>query len=93
MRLFHPRARLRDADSARRYALFEIAYTAVDFAAALLFVVGSLLFFDEATTRLGTWLFLVGSVCFALKPSLRLAREIGYWRRGAVDMLAARAGD
>lgn len=93
MRLLHPRARLRDADSARRCAPFEIADTAVDFAAAPLCVVGGLLFFDEATTRLGTWLFLIGSACFALKPTLRLAREIGCWRRGAVDRLAARAGD
>lgn len=91
MRLFHPDARSRDAENARLYAEFEVAYTVVDFAAAILFVAGSILFFNEATVTAGTWLFLVGSLCFAAKPSLRLARELRYWRRGQIDRLAERA--
>jgi len=58
------------------YALFEIAYTMVDFTAALCFVVGSVMFFSEDWQTAGTWLFLIGSICFALKPTLRLTREI-----------------
>jgi hypothetical protein len=93
MRLFHPDARTQSDRAAREYALFEIAYTTVDFAAAALFVVGSVLFFYEATTYAGTWLFLIGSVCFALKPTIRLTRELNYWRRGDVDDLAERQRD
>ena len=39
----------------------------------------------------GTWLFLIGSICFALKPTIRLTREIHYFRIGQVDELAKRA--
>jgi hypothetical protein len=60
----------------KTYALFEIAYTLVDFVAALCFVVGSVMFFSEAWQTPGTWLFLIGSICFALKPTLRLVREL-----------------
>ena len=58
------------------YAAFEITYTFVDFAAALCFVVGSVMFFSEDWQTFGTWLFLIGSICFALKPTLRLIREL-----------------
>lgn len=57
-------------------ARFEIAYTTVDFLAAILFIAGSIFFFRESTTFFATWLFLIGSVCFALKPTLRLIREV-----------------
>lgn len=93
MRLFDPNARTVSSRNARIYAGYEVAYTTVDFAAALLFVVGSLLFFGERTQALGTWLFLVGSVCFALKPTIRLARELRYWRSGDVETLARRGED
>lgn len=66
----------RSGQHSRLSARFEIAYTTVDFLAAVLFIVGSIFFFRESTTILATWLFLVGSVCFALKPTLRLIREI-----------------
>jgi len=56
----------------------EIAYTVVDFLAAVLFVVGSILFFKEATTYVATWLFLIGSVFFGLRPSIKLYRELRY---------------
>ena len=60
----------------RIYAAFEIAYTFVDFAAAICFVIGSVMFFFEEWQTPGTWLFLIGSILFALKPTLRLAREL-----------------
>ncbi len=91
MRLFSPLDRRFDAASARTWARFEIAYTGVDFAAALLFVIGSVLFFGEDTQRTGTWFFLIGSLFFALKPTLRLARELWFLRRGADSLLAKRA--
>jgi len=76
---------------ARTYSLYELGYTGADFLAALMFVIGSILFFGETTQRAGTWLFLVGSLFFALKPSLRLAREIHLWRIGKMEELAERA--
>lgn len=70
--------RLRDATpkSARISALYEIAHVMVDFLAAILFVIGSALFFFPSTTYAATWMFLIGSIFFATKPTLRLAREI-----------------
>lgn len=93
MQLFHPATRSLSERHARIYAAYEIAHTLVDFAAAVLFVIGSALFFSEATTYVATWMFLIGSLCFALKPSLRLARELHYLRIGKLDELAARSTD
>ncbi|MFC3613729.1 YrhK family protein [Lutimaribacter marinistellae] len=76
----------------RVYAMFELAYTAVDFAAATLFVIGSIMFFSEDWQTQGTWMFLIGSICFALKPTLRLARELKLAAMGDVDDLAKRVG-
>lgn len=72
------------------YAAYEIAYTAVDFAAALTFVAGSVMFLSEAWTRTGTWFFIFGSVCFALKPTIRLARELRLAAMGDAEDLARR---
>lgn len=78
------------ADKRRLFAMYEIAYTAVDFVAALCFVVGSIMFFSEAWLKPGTWLFLIGSICFALKPTIRLIREIRLARMGEDVELAER---
>lgn len=56
----------------RRY---EIASIANDLLIAAWFIVGSILFFNEATTTLGTWLFLIGSVELAIRPTIRLTRH------------------
>ncbi|MEO1680782.1 MAG: YrhK family protein [Pseudomonadota bacterium] len=69
-RLFHASPRHADI-----YGAYERIYTVIDLVAALCFVAGSVLFFFEATLTLGTWLFLVGSLCFAAKPAARFARE------------------
>lgn len=90
MPLFDPKARLRSPDHARVWAMYEIAYTAVDFCAAALFVIGSILFFWEETTVTATWMFLVGSVFFGLKPTISLLRELKFLRLGEVDKLAER---
>ncbi|MGO2003478.1 YrhK family protein [Arthrobacter rhombi] len=76
-------------EHSRLTARYEIAYTSVDFLAALLFIVGSIFFFSESTTFFATWLFLIGSLCFALKPTLRLIREIKLAR---LDELQASGG-
>ena len=56
------------------YARYQVVRTLVDFGAAACFVVGSLFFFSESTAIEADWLFLVGSVLFALKPTIDLVR-------------------
>lgn len=87
--LFEPRNRSgRSDDWKRRYAWYEIAYTLVDFGAALSFIIGSILFFFEAAQVPATVLFLVGSILFACKPTIRLVREIRLARHGDIESLA-----
>ena len=88
MTLFHPENRNKSEAHAKLYALTELAYTAVDFTAALLFVIGSFLFFNDATTYAGTWLFVVGSVLFGARPAIRLYRELRYLKMGDWEDIA-----
>lgn len=57
------------------YGFYEKLYTVIDFVASATFVVGSIFFFYESLVFSGTWLFLLGSVCFAARPTVRLLRE------------------
>lgn len=91
MRLFDPRDRDIPVRLARRYAAIEVLHTAVDFAAAFMFVIGSVLFFFETTKTLGTWCFLIGSILFMVKPAIRLAREIWLGRNRDIHQLADQA--
>jgi hypothetical protein len=91
VRLFDPRERQTTSGEARVYATFEILHTTVDFLAAGLFIVGSILFFSESTKTAGTWCFLAGSICFALKPTIRLTREVRLASLRHVDRLAEQA--
>ena len=78
MAIFDPANHTRSDTHRRIYVWHKIAYTTVDFLAAVLFIVGSILFFDERTTYAGTWLFLIGSIFFALRPTTTLVREVAY---------------
>ena len=93
MKLFRHENRQRSHRSRRVYALFEIAHTAVDFAAAVCFTIGSILFFWKQYETQAIWLFTIGSVFFMAKPSLRLAREVKLYRLGKLERLADRAQD
>ncbi|MEY8833457.1 YrhK family protein [Phaeobacter italicus] len=90
MALFHPDNRNRSDRHKKIYAYCEIAYTFVDVSAALLFVVGSILFFNDATVTIGTWLFLIGSILFGMRPTIKLYREIMYIRLGDYEDVAGR---
>ncbi|WP_371154881.1 YrhK family protein [Jannaschia sp. 2305UL9-9] len=90
MTLFRHETRQRSERNRRLYAAFELAYTVVDFTAAILFLVGSVLFFYPALEHLAIWLFVLGSLCFAAKPTIRLVREVKMLRHGAIDDLASR---
>lgn len=88
MNFFDPDNHTRSAKHRKIYAYCELAYTLVDVSAAALFVVGSILFFGAATTYAGTWLFLVGSVLFGLRPTIKLYREFAYLRIGHYEEVA-----
>ncbi|SON57062.1 hypothetical protein HDIA_3521 [Hartmannibacter diazotrophicus] len=90
MQLFHPDRQRRYQNDTKTYAIFELAYTSVDLAAAILFIVGSVMFFYQAYQTPGTWCFLVGSIFFAMKPTLRITREFFYLHDGDYDDLARR---
>lgn len=85
MTMFHPGNSAKSSRHEKIWAQYEILYTVVDFAAALMFVVGSVLFFFPDTTYEATWLFLVGSIFFAMKPTIRLVRELQYLAIGDTD--------
>lgn len=76
MRFFEPDLKRKSSQHKQVYALYELAHTAVDLAAAILFVVGSILFFYKQLQDAGTWCFLVGSIFFAAKPTLKVVREV-----------------
>jgi hypothetical protein len=87
---FDPDARDRSMERRHLYALYEVWYTAIDFGAATCFVIGSVLFFSAASQTVATWFFLIGSILFAAKPTLRLVRELHYLRLGDIETLARR---
>jgi len=90
MPMFQPSNRTLSPEHERIFALFEVWYTIVDTSAALLFIGGSILFFWTETEITATWMFLIGSVCFALKPTIRLMRELKFLRMGKIERLAER---
>lgn len=57
----------------RRYEIFR---TLVEFLAAVCFIIGSMLFFYDNLQTEATWLFLIGSILFAARPTIRLALEL-----------------
>lgn len=70
-----------------RYEVFSILNDAL---IAVWFVIGSVLFFFEATTTAGTWLFLLGSVQLMIRPVIRLSRRIHLSRVGGPATESAR---
>jgi hypothetical protein len=57
------------------YWRYQVVRTLVDFGAAMCFTVGSAFFFFTATDTAALWLFLVGSILFALKPTIDVVRS------------------
>lgn len=88
---FFQRDRGTHTDRGRRlYAIYELVYTSVDVGAALFFLVGSILFFYDSLKIPATWCFVLGSVLFAVKPLLRIVREIHLASEGDLKDLAQR---
>ena len=57
------------------YWRYQVVRTLVDFAAAACFLVGSVFFFFTTTTLAADWLFLIGSILFAAKPTIDVVRS------------------
>jgi len=60
---------------------YEVLSIVNDILVALWFVAGSILFFWESTTTLGTWFFLAGSIELLIRPVIRLTRKVHLTRR------------
>jgi hypothetical protein len=90
MKLFEASSADHSPEQRRFVALTEICYTIVDFCAALCFIVGSMFFFYDSLQNAGTWLFLIGSLFFAAKPTIRLWREIKLLRMGDYADIASK---
>ncbi len=93
MTLFSHQNRERSEKARRTYAAFELAHTLVDFLAAICFLIGSILFFWPVYETAAIWLFVVGSFFFAMKPTLRLVRELKLAAMGDAEDLANRYRD
>lgn len=70
----------------QRYEALSIAN---DVLIALWFLVGSVLFFWESTATAATWCFVLGSVEFLARPTIRLARLVHLRRIGSSRLDAA----
>lgn len=55
---------------------YQVVRTGVDFGAAACFVFGSICFFFESLQTAALVLFLVGSVLFAVKPTIDVVRSV-----------------
>lgn len=63
--------------------IYETLSITNDFLAGVLFLVGSVLFFQESTMTTATWLFVLGSVLFVARPMIRLTRRFHLGRISA----------
>lgn len=90
--LFHRNLRNQSEQTRRIYARYELIYTAADFAASICFVIGSLLYFVDASQTLRVSFYLAGSLFFASKPALRLVREVRLMREGSYSDLSGLNG-
>ena len=52
--------------------IYVILHMIADFMAAFLFLIGSILFLYPQWIILGTWFFIIGSLLFGIKPTLKL---------------------
>lgn len=76
MALFDPANATRTPEHKRLHAFYSIAIVTINFLAAVMFVIGSVLFFSPATSTQACWMFLIGSIFFAVSPTVALLREI-----------------
>lgn len=71
---------------------YQVVRTGVDLGAACCFVVGSAFFFFASMSRPADWLFLVGSVLFAVKPTIDMVRSVHLRKLPTDERSGASAG-
>jgi hypothetical protein len=76
MRLLDPALKDLSPRHLEIYWRYQVVRTAVDFGAAMCFVIGSVFFFFASTTSAADWLFLFGSILFAIKPTIDMIRSV-----------------
>jgi hypothetical protein len=76
MRLLDPALKDLSPKHLEVYWRYQVVRTAVDFGAAMCFVIGSAFFFFASMTRAADWLFLFGSILFAVKPTIDMIRSV-----------------
>lgn len=76
MRLFDPQNATASPEHRRLYSVYSTAINVINFLAAAMFVVGSIAFFYPSANLLACWMFLFGSIFFAVSPTVALIREI-----------------
>ncbi|WP_281931020.1 YrhK family protein [Roseibium album] len=74
-KMFDHALRSASPDHSELVRKYELYRTIVEFLAALTFIVGSVLFFFPILVYAGTWLFLIGSILFAVRPTIWLMLE------------------
>jgi len=89
MTLFDSSRHSNSRQAKRFQARVELVYTSLDFIAALAFLIGSVLFLWPACQEAGTWLFIFGSLCFAIRPGLHFVRDLKLAAMGQIDQAAA----
>ncbi|MGX6446462.1 YrhK family protein [Patulibacter sp. S7RM1-6] len=75
MKLLHPSLEDLTPRHIELFWRYQVVRTGVDFAAAMCFLVGSAFFFFASLSTPADWLFLVGSILFAVKPTIDLVRS------------------
>lgn len=55
---------------------YEVLSIINDILVAAWFIVGSVLFFSDATTYAGAWCFVIGSIELMIRPLIRLGRRV-----------------
>ena len=72
---------------------YEVLSIVNDILVALWFIVGSILFFSDATTIAGTWCFLAGSIELLIRPLIRLSRRVHLTRIAGRDAAVETSAD
>ncbi|CAB4941342.1 MULTISPECIES: YrhK family protein [Patulibacter] len=75
MKLLHPSLEDLTPRHIELFWRYQVVRTGVDFSAAMCFLVGSAFFFFASLSTPADWLFLVGSILFAVKPTIDLVRS------------------
>ncbi|SDE86085.1 YrhK-like protein [Paracoccus isoporae] len=85
---FRPDLNARSEEAKQFYAKVEFAYTLANFIAAIMFLIGSAMAFWPSTGTVSTWMFIFGSIVFAIKPTLNAWREWKLFQMGDASKLA-----